>query len=52
MLEWTMRWGVPLALVTTYVVMVDSRGPNPSAMIQQLLDSLRDALTGLIPKFF
>jgi hypothetical protein len=52
MLEWTMRWGVPLALVATYLVMVDARGPNPSAIMQHLLDSVCATLSGLIPRFF
>lgn len=52
MLEWTIRWGVPLALIAAYVLLGDSRVHGPGDFAQYALDSLRDILTGLVPKFF
>jgi hypothetical protein len=52
MLEWMVRWGVPLALIAAFVLTAESRMLGPSAMANQVLDTIRDTLTGLIPKFF
>jgi hypothetical protein len=52
MLEWTVRWGVPLALVAAFLIFGDPRTHAPGQMAQQALDVLRDTLTGLIPRFF
>lgn len=52
MLEWTVRWGVPLALVAAFVLTADSRMLGPGALAQQALETIRDTLTGLIPRFF
>lgn len=52
MLEWVIRWGIPLALIATYVLMASPAGHSPSAAAQHAIDAFRDALLGLIPRFF
>ena len=52
MLEWSMRWGVPLALFGAFVVTRAPGGGGPSQMAHQALDVLGDTLRGLIPTFF
>ena len=52
MLEWTVRWGVPLALVASYFALADGRASSPSTMASHAVEAIRDGLLGLVPKFF
>jgi hypothetical protein len=52
MLEWTVRWGVPLALITAYLVLGEPHSRNPSMMAHEALDAIGDALKGLMPRLF
>jgi hypothetical protein len=52
MLEWTVRWGVPLALVGSYFALANGQTTDPSRMAGHAIEAIRDGLLGLIPKFF
>ncbi|MGQ0636748.1 MAG: hypothetical protein ACT4QC_19225 [Planctomycetaceae bacterium] len=52
MLDWSVRWGVPLTLLFAGLVFADGRLDDPSAFAQQALDVFRSTLVGMIPKFF
>lgn len=53
MLEWTVRWGVPLALVGSYFALANGgRATDPSTMASHAIEAIRNGLLGLVPKFF
>lgn len=51
MLDWTVRWGIPLALLLLAAVAADSRASDPSTMAQHAIETFRSAVVGLIPRF-
>jgi hypothetical protein len=50
MAEWIIRWGIPLSLVVAFLAAVIVSGGRPSTVYYDLLNALRSAIHGAIPR--
>jgi len=51
MLDWIIRWGIPMLLLALAAVFADSR-MHDANFAQPALEAFRQAVLGLIPRFF